>query len=46
MENILIIGAGVFQFPLVQAASKKYNVLLAAPVIDDKFIKQAPFPKL
>lgn len=37
MENILIIGAGVFQFPLVQAASKKYNVLLAAPIIDDKF---------
>ncbi len=37
MENILIIGAGVFQMPLIEAASKEYNVLLAAPVIGEKY---------
>ncbi len=37
MENILIIGAGDFQLPLVQRASLSYNVLLAAPVISDAF---------
>ena len=37
MENILIIGAGDFQLPLVQRASRSYNVLLAAPVISDAF---------
>ena len=37
MQNILIIGAGDFQLPLVQRASQSYNVLLAAPVISDAF---------
>ena len=37
MDNILIIGAGDFQLPLVQRASLSYNVLLAAPVISDAF---------
>ncbi len=37
MDNILIIGAGDFQLPLVQRASRSYNVLLAAPVISDAF---------
>ena len=37
MENILIIGAGDFQLPLVQRASLSYNVLLAAPVVSDMF---------
>ena len=37
MKNILIIGAGDFQLPLVQRASQDYNVLLAAPVISDMF---------
>ena len=37
MKNILIIGAGDFQLPLVQRASLSYNVLLAAPVISDVF---------
>ena len=37
MKNILIIGAGDFQLPLVQRASRSYNVLLAAPVISDAF---------
>ena len=37
MENILIIGAGDFQLPLVQRASLSYNVLLAAPVVSDIF---------
>ena len=37
MKNILIIGAGDFQLPLVQRASQEYNVLLAAPVISDMF---------
>ena len=37
MKNILIIGAGDFQLPLVQRASQYYNVLLAAPVIADMF---------
>lgn len=37
MENILIIGAGDFQLPLVQRAACSYNVLLAAPVISDAF---------
>lgn len=36
-ENILIIGAGDFQLPLVQRASLSYNVLLAAPVVSDLF---------
>ena len=37
MDNILIIGAGDFQLPLVQRASESYNVYLAAPVISDMF---------
>lgn len=37
MKNILIIGAGDFQLPLVQRASLSYNVLLAAPVISEQF---------
>lgn len=37
MDNILIVGAGVFQFPLIETASKYYKVLLAAPVIDEKY---------
>ena len=37
MDNILIIGAGDFQLPLVQRASLSYNVLLAAPVVSDMF---------
>ena len=37
MDNILIIGAGDFQLPLVQRASQSYNVYLAAPVISDMF---------
>ena len=37
MQNILIIGAGDFQLPLVQRASLSYNVLLVAPVISDAF---------
>ena len=36
-KNILIIGAGDFQLPLVQRASLSYNVLLAAPVVSDMF---------
>ena len=37
MQNILLIGAGDFQLPLVQRASLSYNVLLAAPVVSDAF---------
>ena len=37
MKNILIIGAGDFQLPLVERASRYYNVLLAAPVVSDMF---------
>ena len=37
MENILIIGAGDFQLPLVQKAAQSYNVLLAAPVVSAEF---------
>ena len=37
MDNILIIGAGDFQLPLVQRASESYNVCLAAPVISEMF---------
>ena len=37
MRNILIIGAGDFQLPLVERASRYYNVLLAAPVVSDMF---------
>ena len=37
MKNLLIIGAGDFQLPLVQRASLSYNVLLAAPVVSDLF---------
>lgn len=38
MNKILIIGAGDFQLPLVQRASTQYDVLLAAPVISDRFL--------
>ncbi len=38
MDRILIIGAGDFQLPLVQRASTQYDVLLAAPVISDRFL--------
>ena len=37
MEKILIIGAGDFQLPLIRKASEKYEVLLAAPVVSEKF---------
>ena len=37
MRNILIIGAGDFQLPIVQRASLNYNVLLAAPAIPKEF---------
>lgn len=37
MKNIMIIGAGDFQLPLVQRASLSYNVCLVAPVISDMF---------
>ena len=39
MEKILIVGAGTFQLPIVQRASLDYEVLLAAPAIDDRFRK-------
>ena len=46
MENILIIGAGDFQLPLVQRASLSYNVLLAAPKISDAFMPYVTEPFL
>ena len=36
-KKLLIIGAGDFQLPLVQQASKTCQVLLAAPVISGAF---------
>ncbi|MBQ7203697.1 MAG: ATP-grasp domain-containing protein [Eubacterium sp.] len=39
MDNIMILGAGDFQLPLVQKASEKYNVILVAPSIDSRFDK-------
>ena len=42
MEKILIIGAGDFQLPLVRKAAKNYDVLLAAPSVDERF---KPFVK-
>ena len=37
MNKILIIGAGTFQLPLVERASREYEVLIAAPSVDDRF---------
>ena len=37
MEKILIIGAGDFQLPLIRKAAEDYEVLLAAPVVSEKF---------
>ena len=36
-DKILIVGAGTFQLPLVERASLDHEVLVAAPVIDDRF---------
>ena len=36
-KKLLVIGAGDFQLPLVQEASKTCEVLLAAPVISEAF---------
>lgn len=33
----MIVGAGVYQLPLVQEASKEYEVILAAPAITEEF---------
>jgi len=44
MKRLLILGAGDFQLPLIQEASKSTEVFLAAPVIEKKyypFIKEA-----
>lgn len=38
MEKILIIGAGDFQLPLVQKAAETYEVLVAAPVVEEAFL--------
>lgn len=38
MKKILIVGAGTFQLPLVQAAGSRFKVLIAAPVVDDRFL--------
>ncbi len=38
-DRILVVGAGTFQLPLVEYASNYYDVILAAPVIDNKFKK-------
>lgn len=34
--NVLIIGAGDFQIPLINRASEQYNVFLAAPIIGNE----------
>lgn len=36
-KKIAIVGAGDFQLPLVQEASKENDVVLIAPVIDERF---------
>ncbi len=40
MKKIMILGAGVYQFPLIKYASK-YTVVLVAPVITEEFLKLA-----
>ena len=37
MDKIMIIGAGDFQLPLVEAASRECSVILVAPAIDKRF---------
>ncbi len=39
MNKIMIIGAGDFQLPLVEAAAQHCSVILAAPAINKKFDK-------
>lgn len=39
MKKIMILGAGVYQFPLVKYASEHYRVVLIAPEVTDKFHK-------
>ena len=39
MEKIMIIGAGDFQLPLVEKAAEKFEVVLVAPSIDERFDK-------
>ena len=38
-KKILIIGAGTFQFPLVQKAAERHEVYIAAPVVPERFRK-------
>ena len=37
MKKIMIIGAGVYQLPLVQEAVKEQEVILVAPQINSVF---------
>ena len=40
MKNkLMIIGAGDFQLPLVEKAAEKYDVILVAPSVDERFDK-------
>lgn len=41
LEKIMIIGAGVYQLPLMQEAAKEQEVILVAPQINDEFAKLA-----
>lgn len=39
MKKIMILGAGVYQLPLVKYASKVCDVILVAPEVSDEFAK-------
>ena len=41
MKKIMILGAGVYQFPLVQKAAEMCEVILVAPKISPEFEKCA-----
>ncbi len=38
MKSVLIVGAGVYQKPLIMEAAKQYKTFVAAPVIPDEII--------
>lgn len=39
MKKLMILGAGVYQYPLVEYASRHYSVILAAPEVSEPFRK-------
>ncbi len=38
MNTVLIIGAGDFQLPLIKRAAERFDVIVAAPVVPERFM--------